>query len=51
MRGGTDRAEEPGRKLATGCTLLGTRNTIPALEACIFPKEGGFVRVEGRDLV
>lgn len=45
-----------GGKLATGCSLLGTRkmragNTNSALGACIFPKEGGFVRVEGRNLI
>lgn len=57
-RGRTDRAEEPGRKLATGCSFLSTRKK-PELEIQtqtwrtepFFPKERGFVREEGRDLI
>lgn len=56
MRVGTNRAEGPGRKLATAHFLLDarkmrTRNTDTVLEACVCPKERGFVREEGRNSV
>lgn len=57
-RGGTVRAEVPVRRLATGRSLLVTRKkqeleiqTQPWRPVSFFPKEGGFVRGEGRDLI